>query len=115
MFDKNYQGAAGPLLVLALLAQEDLYGYEIIRRLEQRSEQAFRYQEGTLYPVLHRLEKEGAVKSYEKTAPTGRVRKYYALTPKGRRQLAAETAQFSAFHEAVGKVLKNNMVLLTEG
>lgn len=108
MFDKNYQGAAGPLLVLALLAEEDLYGYEIIRRLEQRSQQAFRYQEGTLYPVLHRLEKEGAVKSYEKAAPTGRVRKYYALTPKGRRQLAAETAQFSAFREAVGKVLEGD-------
>ena len=103
--DKNYLGAGGTMLVLALLCEEDLYGYEIIRRLETRSEMAFPYKEGTLYPVLHKLEAGGYVKAYTHTTEANRVRKYYAITPKGRKQLEKEKQDFAAFTGAVDKVL----------
>ena len=63
------------LLVLALLAEADMYGYQIITELEKRSEHIFEMKEGTLYPVLHGLWKEGAVECYEAQTPTGRARK----------------------------------------
>ena len=78
------------LLVLALLSREDMYGYQMITRLEKQSDHTFEMKEGTLYPILHTLEKDGAVKSYEKEAPTGRMRKYYRITRKGLRLLDEE-------------------------
>ena len=96
-FDKGLVGGSTPLLVLTLLEREDMYGYQIIKELERRSENAFQFKEGTLYPVLHRLENQGSVKSYRKAAENGKERKYYAITPEGRRQLAAEKAQWEAF------------------
>ncbi len=59
------------LLVLSLLAGEDMYGYQIITELEKRSEKVFEMKEGTLYPILHGLWKDGAVECYEKAAPRG--------------------------------------------
>ena len=68
------------LLLLKLLSSEDMYGYQIILELARRSSNVFEMKEGTLYPVLHGMEREGYVEAYEKAAPTGRVRKYYHLT-----------------------------------
>lgn len=70
------------LLVLTLLAGEDMYGYQIITELARRSDHTFDMKEGTLYPVLHGLWKDGQVEAYEAEAPTGRKRKYYHLTKK---------------------------------
>jgi len=71
------------LLVLSLLSSEDMYGYQMIMELERRSDKTFSMKEGTLYPVLHGLERQGAVEVYQQAAPTGRMRKYYHLTKKG--------------------------------
>ena len=71
------------LLVLSLLAGEDMYGYQMIVELSRRSDHTFEMKEGTLYPVLHGLEREGLVEAYQQEAPTGRVRKYYHLTRPG--------------------------------
>ena len=71
------------LLVLSLLSGEDMYGYQMIVELGRRSNRTFEMKEGTLYPVLHGLEKDGYVEAYQQEAPTGRVRKYYHLTRKG--------------------------------
>ena len=79
------------LLVLSLLAQEDMYGYQIIMELARRSDHTFEMKEGTLYPVLHALVKDGLVEAYEQEAPTGRMRKYYHLTRKGGAALKTET------------------------
>ena len=68
------------LLLLKLLSTEDMYGYQIILELARRSSNVFEMKEGTLYPVLHGMEREGYVEAYEKAAPTGRMRKYYHLT-----------------------------------
>ena len=63
------------LLILSLLAGEDMYGYQMIVELARRSDHTFEMKEGTLYPVLHALERTGLVEAYQQEAPTGRVRK----------------------------------------
>ena len=77
------------LLVLSLLSDQDLYGYQMITDLERRSDHTFQMKEGTLYPVLKKLETGGYVTAYEAEV-NGRTRKYYHLTQKGRNQLARE-------------------------
>ena len=94
------------LLILSLLSGRDMYGYEMIVELARRSQNVFAMKEGTLYPVLHALEKERYVDAYEQTAPTGRVRKYYRLTKKGRACLADEKAAWEQYAGAVNAVLR---------
>ena len=93
------------LLILSLLSGRDMYGYEMIVELSRRSQNVFEMKEGTLYPVLHALEKERCIEAYEQTAPTGRVRKYYRLTKKGRACLAGEQAAWEKYADAVNAVL----------
>lgn len=93
------------LLVLGLLSGGDLYGYQMITELERRSEGAFAMKEGTLYPVLHGLEKDGLVEAYEQTAPTGRQRRYYHLTRRGREALTEEAKEWQRYSAAVNAVL----------
>ena len=93
------------LLVLSLLAGEDMYGYQMIVELARRSDHTFEMKEGTLYPILHALEKGKYLSSYEQQAPTGRMRKYYKLTRKGRELLAEKKAEWASFHRGVADVL----------
>ena len=85
------------LLVLSLLAGEDMYGYQMIVELARRSDHTFEMKEGTLYPVLHGLERDGAVEAYQQEAPTGRMRKYY---------LREEAAAWQTYSGAVNAVLR---------
>lgn len=94
------------LLVLSLLAGEDMYGYQMIVELARRSDHTFDMKEGTLYPVLHGLEKDGAVEAYIQEAPTGRMRKYYHLTKKGAERLRDEEAAWNTYTGAVNAVLR---------
>ena len=103
--DKRYMALGTSMLVLRLLEQESMYGYQIIRELEQQSRNVFQLQEGTLYPILHTLEKDGAVKSYEKEAPTGRMRKYYRITRKGLRLLDEKKEEWVEFTHTVNAIL----------
>ncbi|MCH5170932.1 MAG: helix-turn-helix transcriptional regulator [Oscillospiraceae bacterium] len=97
------KGSTG-LLILSILKKEDLYGYRIIRELEIASENAFEMTEGTLYPILHALEKEGALESYWREID-GRSRKYYHITKKGLRQLSEKQKEWESFSHSVTKVL----------
>ena len=103
-FDRSLLSGSTRLLVLSLLAEGDCYGYQIIRTLSARSEEVFDFQEGTLYPVLHKLEGDGEVRAYEKEEG-GRKRRYYTLTERGRKQLSEEKEQWHAFQKAVGQVI----------
>ena len=96
------------LLVLALLAGEDMYGYQMITRLEEQSDHTFEMKEGTLYPVLHGLERDGLVEAYQQAAPTGRMRKYYHLTRKGGAVLRTEAEAWRAYSGAVNAVLRSS-------
>jgi DNA-binding PadR family transcriptional regulator len=90
--------------VLAVLADEPLHGYAVIEALRSRSEGAFELAEGTLYPVLHRLEADGLLASSWSEA-AGRRRRVYRLTRNGRRALARRREEWSSFVRAVDAVL----------
>ena len=92
------------VLILKLLEEKDMYGYEMIETLAARPDDTFRLKAGTLYPILHGLEKEGFVTSYEEAAE-GRTRKYYRLTEAGKGELAKQTERWNAYAAAVHKVL----------
>ena len=94
------------LLVLSLLAGEDMYGYQMIVELARRSNHTFAMKEGTLYPVLHGLEQEGFVEAYRQEAPSGRERKYYHLTRKGQGALREEERAWKRYEGAVNDVLR---------
>ena len=96
------------LLVLSLLAGEDMYGYQMIVELARRSDRTFEMKEGTLYPVLHGLEREGLVEAYQQEAPTGRMRKYYHLTPKGGQAKKAEAEDLNTYSGQVNAVLHSS-------
>lgn len=103
--EKSLLSGSTPLLVLSLLKDGDKYGYEMIEELVKRSDDTFHLKEGTLYPLLHCLEKDGFVKSYSKTAPSGRERKYYTLTHHGREQLSYKEQEWRLFSEKVNAVI----------
>lgn len=92
------------MLVLSVLSKKDLYGYMIIRELEIQSENAFNMSEGTLYPILHALEKEKLLISYWQEVD-GRNRKYYQITERGRKKLAESREEWKSFSVSVNKVL----------
>ena len=98
-------------MLLKLLEDEDMYGYQMIEELSARSENTFALKAGTLYPLLHDLEGQGVISVYEKTAETGRVRKYYSLTKKGRGMLDEKKSEWREFYIAVNKVLEGGALL----
>ena len=93
------------LLVLSLLSRQDMYGYQMISTLEQKLDRTFALKEGTLYPILRELESQGAVSCYEQEV-SGRVRKYYHLTRKGKRLLAEEREQWERYARAINTDLE---------
>ena len=103
--EKSLLSGSTPMLILSLLKDGDKYGYEMVETLAKRSDDTFQLKEGTLYPLLHALEKEKFVESYSKTAPNGRERKYYRLTRSGREQLEYKEKEWKLFSDKVNAVL----------
>lgn len=103
--DKSLLSGTTPLLILSLLRDGDKYGYQMITDLALRSEHIFELREGTLYPILHALEKDGALRSYEKQTPAGKTRRYYTLTRAGEERLNERETQWRHFTGAVERVL----------
>jgi len=99
------------LLVLKLLEDGDLYGYQMIAELRRRSDDTFRLRAGTLYPLLHGLEEKGLVSAYEQTADSGKARRYYHLTRQGRDALREKENAWNTYTRAVGRVLKGGVSL----
>ena len=103
--DKSMLSGATPLLVLSLLKDGDKYGYEMIEELASRSDDTFLLKEGTLYPILHTLEKEKCLTAYRREASTGRERKYYHITKKGLQMLEEKQQEWELFSGRVNDVL----------
>jgi len=93
-------------LLLYLIFEQPMYGYQIIKELETRSQGYFKFKEGTLYPVLHRLEREGLIRGQWQTLPSGRQRKYYHITDKGRSALAERQSQWREFLTAMDLIVQ---------
>lgn len=87
---KELVGASASSIILSILAKKDSYGYEIMAKVKELSNGQIIWQEGSLYPVLHKLEKSGLIKSVWKMADNGRHRRYYVINKKGTTQLQAE-------------------------
>ena len=106
-FDKGLMAGSSTMLILSLLEGADMYGYQMIEELSRRSNDTFQMKEGTLYPILHALEKEKCLTSYQQEAPTGRMRKYYRLTKKGKNLLDEKREEWAAFRQGVDQVLSD--------
>ena len=108
MISKELVAASSRPLVLSILREGESYGYEIIQRVKSLSANELNWTDGMLYPVLHRLENEGLIKSEWKTSDTGRKRKYYSLQKTGLRQLKEEQRQWLAINEALMSIWRPN-------
>ena len=95
-----------PVLILSVLAAEKMYGYQIMRELEQRSEGYFTMTASLLYPALHQLEADGLVESEWQDGQGKRRRKYYTITPKGRKALTSNQAEWETFLVNLQRTLK---------
>jgi PadR family transcriptional regulator PadR len=104
--DKGLLSGSTTMLILKLLEEKDMYGYQMIEELSKKSDDTFNLKAGTLYPILHGLENEGLVSSYDDSADSARVRRYYHLTDKGKGLLVEKQAEWKAFSKAVNKVLR---------
>jgi len=92
---------AGPLAVLKLLERGEMYGYELVESLAKRTDGVLAMGQSTLYPLLYNLEAKGLIEAHWQTAESGRERKYYRLTPGGRKRLASDTRQWQALLKAM--------------
>ena len=92
------------MLILELLEDENMYGYQMIKKLSEKSENIFELKEGTLYPILHSLEENDLITSYWDNS-TAKRRKYYAITEKGKKQLKERKEEWKLFSNGINKVI----------
>ena len=102
--DKSLVSGSTTMLLLKLLSEKDMYGYEMIEELKKRSEHVFALKAGTLYPLLHGMEDKGLLTCYEQEFQ-GKVRKYYSITGKGRKELQERKNSWQEYSHAVASVL----------
>jgi PadR family transcriptional regulator, regulatory protein PadR len=101
MLQKELIAASTEPLILSLLSEGESYGYALIQRVRELSGDKIQWTDGMLYPVLHRLERQGRIKSRWKTAETGRKRKYYSILKEGRAALAEAKKQWRIVDDAL--------------
>lgn len=101
----NFMNGVPELLVLRLLQREEMYGYEIVQAIRSRTDAVIAVGEGVVYPVLHALERDGALKSRRRNV-NGRSRIYYSVTAAGRRRLAELAGSWTSLAAAIQKLLE---------
>ena len=92
------------MLVLSLLENEDMYGYQMIKKLKEKSQNIFEFQEGTLYPILHNLEERNYICSYWDDTGS-KKRKYYSITKEGKKHLKEKKQEWQIFSNGVNQVV----------
>ncbi len=97
-------------LLLSLLLVEPMYGYQIVKEMNSRSSGYFDFKEGTLYPALHRMEREGLIEGRWQTTPGGMRRCYYNVTLKGRFVLLDRRAEWQKFSRAMNSIIEQTLV-----
>lgn len=102
--DKELLKGSTTMLILNLLENENMYGYQMIKRLSEKSENVFELKEGTLYPILHALEERDLINSYWDES-TAKKRKYYSITGSGKTYLKSKKEEWKTFSDGVNKVL----------
>lgn len=109
MISKNLMAASTKPLILTILSQGEMYGYQIIQNVIDISGGMLEWSEGMLYPVLHRMEKENFILSQWKMSSNGRRRKYYRLTEFGQKELDKEKKQWLKVHKVLAKLWTPSM------
>ena len=104
---KDLVAASATPMILAILKENDSYGYSIIKRVKELSDNKLVWTEGMLYPVLHRLEEQALIESYWKSSETGRKRKYYRIREAGLKELELLKKQWDMVQSALSKTWKN--------
>lgn len=96
------------LLILSLLSREQMYGYEIAATVHRETEGTFTWREGSLYPALHKMQADGLIVGQWEEKETGRKRRYYRITKKGREALAEKLQSWTELCQAVNRILENS-------
>ncbi len=102
--DRSLISGSTAMLLLRLLEEKDMYGYEMIEELKRRSNHVFSLKAGTLYPLLHSLEEKNYLRSYEDEV-NGKIRKYYSITEEGKKHLKDRKEEWQEFSSAVADVM----------
>lgn len=102
--NKDLVAASATPLILAIIAEGDTYGYAILKRVSDLSAGRLQWTDGMLYPVLHRLERQGHIEGKWGTSETGRKRKYYSITAPGRAHLGEQRQQWQAVDTALRNI-----------
>ncbi|GIN95259.1 putative DNA-binding protein YwzG [Siminovitchia terrae] len=105
MFDRELLKGSTSLLILQLLQDHPMYGYELAKVMEKRSDHTLQVREGTLYPALHKLEHQGYIESYWEKQEKGKARKYYRLTAEGVKMLEVKTKEWTLFSKMMDRML----------
>jgi PadR family transcriptional regulator len=104
MVSKALIAASTKPMILSILAGGESYGYQIIQSVKRVSGGTLAWSDGMLYPVLHRLEKDGLIRSHWILSEKGRRRKYYRITDPGREELEKDKIQWKSVHEALSRL-----------
>jgi PadR family transcriptional regulator, regulatory protein PadR len=105
MFNRELVKGSTSLLLLQLLEERDMYGYELVKELEKRSGNEFSVKEGTLYPALHKLEKQEYIECYWQEQEKGPARKYYRITEAGKDMLLEKTNEWNNFVSVMNRLM----------
>jgi PadR family transcriptional regulator, regulatory protein PadR len=105
MFNRELVKGSTSLILLQLLNEKDMYGYELVKELEKRSDNGLSVKEGTLYPALHKLEKQEYIDCYWQEQEKGPARKYYRITNAGREVLDEKVSEWQDFVQVMNKVI----------
>ncbi|MEP1489281.1 MAG: helix-turn-helix transcriptional regulator [Algibacter sp.] len=103
---KELIGASSIPIILSIITKNESYGYEIIQNIKEISGGKIEFGEGTLYPVLHKLEKKGLIQSSWKIAESGRKRKYYKISSEGKKELKIEKENWTTINQIITKIWK---------
>jgi PadR family transcriptional regulator PadR len=113
--ERDLRKGSARVLILAMLAEKPMYGYQIAKELKRRSKGYFVFKEGTLYPALHGLEREGLLTSQWEVVDKGPSRKYYHLQEDGRKVLADSTREWTTFSSRLLSILQEGRTAAASG
>lgn len=103
---KQFKKGVLEIVILKLLSQKEMYGYELVSELNQRGE-SLNVKEGTLYPILYRLEDDGLMETrWEETVSRGKPKKYYSVTEKGKQTMMESYAQWKTIAQDITRIME---------
>lgn len=106
---KDLTAASSIPMILGILGRGESYGYEIIQEVKLLSQEQVNWTDGMLYPILHKMEKKGLIKSHWKSGENGRRRKYYRITPAGKMAQKEEREQWELVNSMLQRLWKPNV------